>query len=105
MRPENNGDDDQRADYYPDRVAASVAGLGVAHAVADAGHALGDAVNGAIDGASVDGLPEDVGGEPEQRLDDEGGVNFVDVIFVQQSVVEAAHGFGELFGLAGLTEV
>src|SRR5580692_11277238 len=88
-RPEkDDGDDHERANDDPDGVAARVSGLRVADGIADGGGAAGYAVDGAINSRNVDDFPEHIRRNPHERLDHNGGVELIDVIFVQQRVVD-----------------
>src|SRR5207249_1332082 len=92
-------------DDDPYGVTARVAGLRAARDVAGGGGAVGDAVDGAVDGFDVDYFPENVCRKSEERLDDAGAVGFVDVILVVKRVVDGLKRFGDRCGLAGLAEV
>ena len=102
---EDDDEDGKRSDDDPYGVTARVAGLRAARDVASGGGAVGDAVDGAVDGFDVDYFPENVCRKSEERLDDGGSVGFVDVILVVERVVDGLERFGDFGGLAGLAEV
>ena len=75
------------ADDHPAGVAARLPDCKLADAAAGAAGGGGHAVHRAVDDLFVDGVPEDVGGNPEKRANDHGGVDFVDVILVEKQFV------------------
>ena len=89
----------------PRRVGAQIAGLPALEnrsgKVGDAGEQPGEAA----EDCGVDDPAEDVFRNGEQRLDDDGAVDFVDVVFVDEQLVAAGQRGGELRGALGLAAV
>src|ERR1700741_3021930 len=97
-RPDHEGDYRSSAGSHPSGVRANVARL---HAAKDIAHITGRSrafVNRTVDNVHIDRLPEDRSGEGDDRLDNRGSIEFVDVILVRQRGVEATHALGVLGG-------
>ncbi len=83
---------------YPSRVAPCVAGIEMPQAIAKFARFVGHAVDEAVDGFLVHGVPEEISRDPQERTHDCGGVEFVDEIFADKQTVERVEPFGEAPG-------
>ena len=70
----------------------------MAHRVGDFARAFGRAVQRGVNDSAIDALPQYGGRKGDQRLDDAGGIEFVDVIFIEDGVIEAAKFGSDLCG-------
>src|SRR6267378_5352 len=74
------------------------AGLHVAGRVREVVGAGGGVVDGGVNYALIDPVPQNSGGTIHQRLDEQGRVEFVDVVVVDNGFVEAVECGGNFLG-------
>src|SRR6185437_6233630 len=98
-------EDGRGAERHPGGVAADVARGLAAEAVAGGAGGEADAVHRAIDQARVHGTPKHDAAEGGERPGDDGAVELVHPVLVEDEVVQAAQARGQALGQLGVLEI
>ncbi len=67
-------------------------------AVAKFARFVSDAIDEAVDGFFIHGVPEEISRDPQEGTYDCGGVEFIDEILTDKQTVERMEPFGEALG-------